>query len=375
MHSQRCNETMDIDEIYMKQVLRLARKGLGMTSPNPAVGALIVKNGQIIGSGYHKKAGAPHAEIQALSQAGEAARDSTLYVNLEPCNHYGRTPPCTKAIVESGIKRVVVGIADPNPQVAGGGCAFLRSQGIAVKGDILAQECARLNEAYLTYVTAGRPFVILKGALTLDGWMATRTGNSKWISNERSRKFVHTLRKRVDAIMVGVETVIVDNPLLTPYLLKTSAPNPGKVVVDTHLRIPLDSKAFDSGTSALTIIAAGSKVSTEKRNRIEELGARVITCRMRGGRIDLADLLGKLAKMSISSILVEGGATLFDTFVREGLVDKFYLFFAPKILGGDDGVPFTRGSGCDMIKNCLSLTITTVKRFGDDIMIEAYPQR
>jgi len=366
---------MDIDEIYMRQVLRLARRGLGMTSPNPAVGALIVKNGQIIGSGYHKKAGAPHAEIEALSRAGEAARDSSLYVNLEPCNHYGRTPPCTKAIVESGIKRVVVGIADPNPQVAGGGCAFLRAQGIEVKRDVLAQECARLNEAYLTYVTAGRPFVILKGALTLDGWMATRTGNSKYITNEKSRKFVHTLRKRVDAIMVGVQTVIIDNPLLTPYLVKTSVPNPVKVVVDTHLRIPLNSRVFDSGTAPLTIIAAGSKVSTKKRNRIEELGGRIITCRMRGGRIDLADLLGRLAKMSINSILVEGGATLFDTFVREGLADKFYLFFAPKILGGDDGVPFTRGPGCDIMKECMSLTITTVKRFGDDVMIEAYPQR
>jgi diaminohydroxyphosphoribosylaminopyrimidine deaminase/5-amino-6-(5-phosphoribosylamino)uracil reductase len=342
---------MDIDEIYMKQVLRLARRGLGRTSPNPAVGALIVKDGQIIGSGYHKKAGAPHAEIEALSLAAEAARDSTLYVNLEPCNHYGRTPPCTKAIVETGIKRVVVGIADPNPEVAGGGCAFLRSQGIAVRCDVLAQECARLNEAYLTYVTAGRPFVILKGALTLDGWMATRTGNSKWITNEKSRKFVHTLRKRVDAVMVGV------------------------VVVDTHLRIPLDSKVFDSGTSAFTIIAAGSKVSTKKRKRIEELGARIIPCRVRAGRIDLVELLGTLAKMSISSILVEGGATLFDTFVREGIVDKFHLFFAPKILGGDDGVPFTRGAGCDIMKNCLSLTITTIKRFGDDVMIEAYPQR
>ena len=366
---------MDIDEIYMRQVLRLARRGLGMTSPNPAVGALIVKNGQIIGSGYHKKAGAPHAEIEALSRAGEAARGSSLYVNLEPCNHYGRTPPCTKAIVESGIKRVVVGIADPNPQVAGGGCTFLRAQGIEVKGDVLAQECARLNEAYLTYVTKGRPFVILKGALTLDGWMATRTGNSKYITSEKSRKFVHTLRKRVDAIMVGVQTIIIDNPLVTPYLVKTSVPNPVRVVVDTHLRIPLNSRVLDSETAPLTIIACSSKVSTEKRNGIEQLGGRIIACRMRGGRIDLADLLGRLAKMSINSILVEGGATLFDTFVREGLVDKFYLFFAPRILGGDDGVPFTRGPGCDIIKKCVSLTITTVKRFGDDVMIEAYPQR
>ncbi len=365
---------MDSDERFMKQVLRLARRGLGLTSPNPVVGTLVVRNGQIIGSGYHKKAGAPHAEILALSKAGEGARGSTLYVNLEPCNHYGRTPPCTKAILESGIRRVVVGIHDPNPHVTGGGCRFLRSNGVEVKWGVLEEECARLNEVYVKYVTKGKPFVIVKGALTLDGWIATQTGNSKWITNEKSRKFVHSLRKRVDAIMVGVDTIIADNPLLVPYLMGNSAPDPVRVIADTNLRVPLESRVFNSGTSALTIVASGSNVSNTKRKKLEGQGARVIRCQMRDGRIDLADLLDRLAEMSICSVLVEGGATLFGSIIRERLVDKYYIFLAPKILGGDNGVPFTRGPGCDTVKDCLTLSPLMVRRFGDDIMIEAYPK-
>ncbi len=366
---------MDIDERFMKKAIRLARRGLGSTSPNPVVGALIVKNDQIISSGYHKRAGAPHAEIVALSKAGERTRGSSLYVNMEPCNHYGRTPPCTGAILESGVRKIVVGMPDPNPHVTGRGCEFLRSKGVEVKCGVLEEECTRLNEIYVKYVTKGKPFVILKGALTLDGWIATKTGNSKWITGEKSRKFVHTLRKRVDAIMVGVETIIADNPLLTPYLTRRSGRAPVKVIADTNLRIPLHSRVFNSPKSALTIIAAGSNVTNNKRKTIEGLGARVINCQMRDGRIDLADLLDKLAEMSISSILVEGGATIFSSIIREGLVDKFYIFLAPKILCGDNGIPFARGPGCDTIENCLTLKVLMVRRFDDDIMIEGYPRR
>jgi diaminohydroxyphosphoribosylaminopyrimidine deaminase/5-amino-6-(5-phosphoribosylamino)uracil reductase len=365
---------MDVDELFMKQVLRLARRGLGSTSPNPAVGALLVKNGHIVGSGYHKRAGGPHAEVEALSKAGERARGSTLYVNLEPCNHYGRTPPCTAVILERGVKRVVVGMADPNPGVSGGGCQFLRSQGMEVRRGVLEEECTRLNEAYMKYVTKGQPFVILKVALTLDGWIATRKGESKWITNDKSRKFVHTLRKRVDAIMVGVGTVIADDPLLTPYLTRGSNRDPVKVIADTNLRIPLGSRLLTEGPSALTLIAAGSNVSGTKRKEVEGLGARVIDCKMRDGRVDLAELLDKLAGMSITSVLVEGGATLFGSIIREGLADKFCILLAPKILGGKNGVPFTRGPGCDILENCLTLKVLTVRRFDDDIMIESYPK-
>ena len=366
---------MDIDEGFVKKTLRLAKKGLGSTSPNPLVGALVVKDRKIISSGYHKKAGAPHAEIEALSKAGKRAKGGTLYVNLEPCNHYGRTPPCTKAILKSSVKKVVVGMVDPNPHVTGGGCEFLSSHGVKVKCNVLEEECKRLNEVYIKYITKHKPFVILKGALTLDGWIATQTGNSKWITCEKSRKFVHSLRKRVDAILVGVETVIVDNPFLTPYLIGRSTRDPFRVIVDTNLRIPLHSRVFDSPKSGLTIIAVGSNVDSAKRNKIEDLGARVVNCQIRNGRIDLADLLDELAKMSISSVLVEGGATLFGSMIREELVDKYYIFLAPKIVGGDNGVPFARGPGCDSIENCVPLKDLMVRRFDDDIMIEAYPRR
>ncbi|RLB31894.1 MAG: bifunctional diaminohydroxyphosphoribosylaminopyrimidine deaminase/5-amino-6-(5-phosphoribosylamino)uracil reductase RibD [Deltaproteobacteria bacterium] len=365
---------MSPDERFMRQALSLARKGLGSTSPNPVVGALVVKHGRIIGSGYHKRAGAPHAEVVAIAKAGKGARGATLYVTLEPCNHYGRTPPCTRAILESGIRTVVVGIGDPNPHVKGGGAEFLRAQGLEVRCGVMKEECARTNEAYITYVTQGKPFVMVKGALTLDGWIATRTGHSKWITNEKSRRFVHMLRKTSDAIMVGIETVIADDPLLTAYLRKGPAPDPVRVIVDTNLRVPLESRILTGETSTLTCIAAGSKVSADRKKKIEGLGAKVLRCKVKDGRVDLKDLLNQLAKMSICSVLVEGGANIFTTIIRERLVDKYYLFLAPKLLGGDNGVPFTTGPGCDIIKDCWELQVARVRRFDDDIMVEAYPK-
>lgn len=365
---------MNIDERFMRHALSLARRGLGSTSPNPVVGALVVKGDRIIGSGYHKRAGAPHAEVEAIAKAGNGTRGATLYVTLEPCHHYGRTPPCTKAILESGIRTVVVGIGDPNPHVEGGGAEFLRAQGVEVRCGVLEEKCARANEAYIKCVTQGKPFMIVKGALTLDGWIATRTGNSKWITNEKSRGFVHTLRKISDAIMVGVETVIADDPRLTPYLRKGPAPDPIRVIVDTNLRVPLTSRILTGETSTLTCIAAGSKVSTAQKKRVEGLGARVISCKEKDGQVDLEDLLDRLAKMSVCSVLVEGGANLFTSIIGKRLVDKYYLFLAPKLLGGDNGVPFIRGEGCDIIKNCVELKLARVKRFDDDIMVEAYPK-
>jgi diaminohydroxyphosphoribosylaminopyrimidine deaminase/5-amino-6-(5-phosphoribosylamino)uracil reductase len=365
---------MNIDEQLMRKALSLARRGLGSTSPNPVVGALVVKDGRIIGSGYHKKAGAPHAEIEALRGAGDRARGATLYVTLEPCHHYGRSPPCTKAILESGIRAVVIGMGDPNPHVTGGGAEYLRSHGIEVTCGVLEKECKMANEVYIKYVTQDRPFVIVKAALTLDGWIATNRGDSKWISNEKSRSFVHALRRRTDAVMVGVETVIADDPLLKPYLLKGAGPDPVRVILDTHLRIPLGSRILTEETSTLTWIAAGSRASTARSKRIEGLGARVMRCKVRDDTVDLEDLLEKLAKSSICSVLVEGGADLFTSILRKRLADKYYLFLAPKLLGGDNGVPFTRGQGCDIIKNCIGLNIVRVRRFDDDIMVEAYPR-
>lgn len=366
---------MPPDEQYMKRALSLARRGLGSTCPNPVVGALVVKNGRIIGSGYHKRAGAPHAEIEALRQAGNGAQGAALYVTLEPCHHYGRTPPCTKAILESGISDVIIGIRDPNPHVAGGGGEYLRAQGLGVRCGVLEEACRKANEVYLKYVAQDRPFVAVKAALTLDGWIAAHGGDSRWITNLKSRKFVHSLRRQSDAVMVGVETVTTDDPLLTPYLRKGSAPNPVRVIVDTRLRTPLKSRVLTEERSTLTCLAVGSRVSSARRKKAEELGAKVIPCRLKHGRVDLEDLLDKLGKHPICSVLVEGGAELFTSIVNSGLVDKYYLFLAPKLLGGDNGVPFTRGPGCDIIKNCIDLDIAQVKRFDDDIMVEAYPKK
>ena len=364
---------MDCDERFMKKAISLAKRGLGSTFPNPVVGALLVKDDIIISSGYHKKAGTEHAEIVALSKIGERAKGSTMYVNLEPCNHYGRTPPCTKTIIERGIARVVVGIRDPNKGVTGGGCEFLRSRGVDVKCGVLQEECSKLNEVYIKNVVEGKIFIIVKAALTLDGWVATKTGNSKWITNQKSRKFVHTLRKQTGAILVGVETVIADNPKLTPYMIKKTKSYPLRIIVDTKLRIPLNSYVLNSETAHLTIIATGSNIDKIKTESVKNLGAKVIQCQIKDGQVDMSDLFDRLAKIPISSVLVEGGAKIYNSIIKGYLADKFYLFFAPKILGGDDGVPFMRGPGSNMIKDSYALAIKKVSKFDGDIMIEAYP--
>lgn len=367
------SKAMDSDERFMKKVISLAKKGLGSTFPNPVVGALLVKDGRIMSSGYHKKAGMKHAEVDALSKVGEGARGSTMYVNLEPCNHYGRTPPCTKAIVESGVSRVVVGIKDPNKGVTGGGCEFLQSKGVDIRCGVLEEECSTLNEVYIKNVVEGKVFVAVKVAMTLDGWIATKKGDSKWITNQKSRRFVHRLRGQSGAILVGVDTVIADNPKLTPYMIKKSVSQPFRIVVDTHLRTPLSSNVFNSETAHLTIIASGSNVDKAKIKRIENLGARVIQCELKNGQVDVLDLFDRLSTIPIGSVLVEGGARIYNSIMRGDVADKFYLFFAPKILGGGDGIPFMRGKGYDMVKESYQLRFKKVRIFDGDIMIEAYP--
>lgn len=364
---------MDCDERFMMKAVSLAKKALGSTFPNPVVGALLVKDGKVISSGYHKKAGMKHAEVEALSKAGEDARGSTMYVNLEPCNHYGRTPPCTKAILESRVSRLVVGIKDPNKSVTGGGCEFLRSKGVDVTCGVLKEECSRLNEVYIKNVVEGKVFVTVKVAMTLDGWIATKRGDSKWITNQKSRRFVHKLREQSGAILVGVDTLIADNPKLMPYMIKRSTSYPFRVVVDTHLRTPIDSNVLDAETAHLTILATGSNVDKAKIKRVENLGARIIQCETKNGQVDMVDLLEKLAAIPIGSVLVEGGARIYRSLMRGGIADKFYLFFAPKLLGGDDGIPFMRGQACEVLENSYKLRIKKLKTFDNDIMIEAYP--
>jgi diaminohydroxyphosphoribosylaminopyrimidine deaminase/5-amino-6-(5-phosphoribosylamino)uracil reductase len=363
----------EIDIKFMRQALRQARKGLGRTSPNPAVGAVIVRKGQIVATGHHKKAGLPHAEVEVLRDLGGKAQGDTLYVTLEPCNHHGRTPPCTEAILKSGLKRVVVGMRDPNPDVPGGGCEFLKGNGLSVTTGVLEAECRRLNEAFIKFVTTGHPFVMAKSALTMDGWTGTSKGNSKWITNEKSRQFVHRLRDRVDAVLVGIGTVLADDPRLTTRLGRRRGRDPLRIVVDTRLRIPPKARILNHDSSAETIIAVGSDVASKDRKQFQKRGVSVLTCPVKAGRIDLGALMGILGEMSVNSLLVEGGASIIGSMLREKLIDKFFIFKAPKILGGEDGVPMAAGQGPEKMDQCLYLKDLEVRRFGGDILITGYP--
>jgi diaminohydroxyphosphoribosylaminopyrimidine deaminase/5-amino-6-(5-phosphoribosylamino)uracil reductase len=364
----------EMDVRFMREALRQARKGLGRTSPNPAVGAVIVREGRILARGYHRKAGLAHAEVEALSKLGGRADRGTLYVTLEPCNHYGKTPPCTEAILRSGIKRVVVGMNDPNPRVSGGGNEFLRKKGIDVTTGVLETDCRRLNEAFIKFVTSGRPFVIVKSALTLDGWTATSGGHSKWITNEKSRRFVHRLRDQVDAVLVGIGTLLADNPLLTVRLNRTRNRDPLRIIVDTHLRTPLDAKILNQESSSDTLIIVGSQVKGRELKRFQKQGVSTLVCPMKTGMIDLAALMGILGEMSVTSLLVEGGSLITGSMLRERLVDKFYIFKAPKILGGGDGVPMAAGPGPKRMDQCPVLKDIHVRRFDDDTLIVGYPE-
>jgi diaminohydroxyphosphoribosylaminopyrimidine deaminase / 5-amino-6-(5-phosphoribosylamino)uracil reductase len=359
---------------YMKDAIRLAAKGLGRTSPNPAVGALIVRDGDIIASGYHKKAGQNHAEVEALSMIdGKCRPGDILYVTLEPCNHQGRTPPCTDAIIKSGIKNVVFGMHDPNPDVTGGGAEFLRQRGVCVTSGVLEAECMKLNECYLKFVKTRRPFVIAKSALTLDGWAATSTGHSKWITNERSRNFVYRLRDKADGVMVGVGTIIADDPYLTARLKNRKCKDPVRIIVDTHLRIPHNAKVLNHNSNSGTIVVAGDKAPAALLRSIEKDGVSTMVCPAKHDRIDLTALMDKLGKISITSLLVEGGSEIMGSMIREKLIDKFYFFKAPRILGGDDGFPMARGKGPEMMDRSVSLRDIEVRRFGDDTLISGYP--
>ena len=364
----------DRHEKFMKAALGFARKGLGKTSPNPAVGAVIARRGQVVAAGFHRKAGGAHAEVEALNQLrGKARRGDTLYVTLEPCNHFGRTPPCTQAILEKGIRKVVVGMRDPNPHVTGGGCDYLSGQGVEVVTGVLEEECRRLNEWFVTYVTKGRPFVIAKTALTLDGWTATSTGHSRWVTNEQSREWVHRLRHQVDGILVGVGTVMADDPLLNTRLKKGRGKDPVRIIVDTHLRIPVNARVLAHPHGSETLIAVSEDVPSRRIERLKTKGISFLVCPKKEGRIDLIALMDMLGNRSITSVLLEGGATLMGAMIREKLVDKFCIFKAPKILGGSDGRPMALGQGPSKMDQSIPLKDIRIKRFGDDLLIMGYP--
>lgn len=358
-------------EYFMRMALNLAKKGQGYTSPNPMVGAVIVKNGEVVGRGYHRAAGKAHAEVEAIEDAGIKAKGATLYVNLEPCNHTGRTPPCTRTILQAGMRRVIMAMADPHTK-AGGGAAFLRQHGIDVLSGVCEKQALRLNEAFVKYVSTGCPFVILKCAATLDGRIATRTGDSRWVTGEKARRFVHRLRHAVDAILVGVGTVRADNPRLTTRLDAKKGVDPVRIVLDTHLSIPPGAVILALDSDADTILIAGKKAAKAKRKQLQRDGVRIIEQPLKKGRIDLASLMMRLGSEGITSLLIEGGSTVLASALKTGIVDKVLFFYAPKILGGDDGIPICRGSGPALMKDSIQLKHIRVQRFAQDVMIEGY---
>lgn len=359
------------DTKRMKRALALARKGVGKTSPNPAVGCVIVKDGKIVGEGWHREAGGPHAEVHALEQAGEAARGADLYVTLEPCSHTGKTPPCSDALIRAGIRRVVAGMRDPNPEVNGSGLKSLSDAGIETICGFLEEECRAINPAFIKHVTTGMPFVTFKCAMTLDGKIATVTGDSRWISCEKSRRYAHTMRAARDAIMVGVDTIIADNPQLTVRHVKGR--NPVRIIVDTRLRTP-ESVAVIEGSSANSTLIATTESSPTVHLRYTQRGASIIVCEELEGRVSMPDLLQKLGRMGIQSILLEGGSRLAGDMLKHSLIDEFVLFIAPKILGSDGFAPFAL-HGITSIDNTFKLSFDNVAKIGQDLIIHAYPEK
>ncbi len=358
----------------MKMALNLAKKGQGYTSPNPMVGAVIVKNGEVQAKGYHQFIGQAHAEVNAIEAAGTRARGATLYVNLEPCNHTGRTPPCTRKIIEAGIKRVVVAMKDPNT-IAGGGSVFLKQHGIEVLTGVCENQAAKLNEAFIKYVKTKLPFVVVKCAATLDGRIATRCGDSRWVTGEKARRYVHRLRHAADAILVGIGTIQADNPSLTARLDSKKAADPTRIVLDTHLSISPDARILKLDSKSDTILIIGNTVSEAKKKRVAKKGVQLIEQPVKNSLIDLKSLMVQLGAMGITSLLVEGGSRVIASAFSSGIVDKALFFYAPKILGGDDGAPICRGPGPQLMKDCIRVKNICVRRFDDDVLIEAYIEK
>ena len=362
------------DREFMKKALRLALRGEGCTSPNPMVGAVCVLGGEIVGRGYHKKAGAAHAEIEAFADAerkGISLKGATLYVTLEPCCHTEKlTPPCTDAIIASGVSDVVVGAIDPNPKVSGKGVAKLRENGIAVRTGVLERECTETNEFFNKHVVSGLPFVILKCASTIDGKIASATGDSKWIGSLKQREMAHRLRKKVDAVIVGINTVLADDPGLDVRLVGGTVRQPVPVIMDSKLSISPEARVFS--THPRSIIATTEAAESVKEKKLRELGAEILRLESDAtGRVPAAELLRELGAMGMCGVLVEGGSRVGACFLREGMVDKVVFFYAPKIVGGD-GVSMVGDLGKQSIEDAISIKNIKVRRFGDEVMIEGY---
>ncbi len=366
------NSIWEIDEQHMRTALRMASLAKGATSPNPLVGAVVLnKDCQVVGTGFHRRAGMPHAEVEALKVAGSGARGGVLYVNLEPCTHYGRTGPCSEEVIRAGIKRIVVAMRDPNPLVCGKGIHRLKCAGVEVVEGVLAKEAALINEVFIKYIRTGTPFVTLKLATSLDGKIAANSGDSRWITGESARKHVHELRSLHDAILVGVDTIINDNPRLTVHMLPTGK-NPRRIVLDSKLRIPEPSWVLQSTVEAGVVIATTTQAPQERIRRFEQKGVEVLICGD-GPRVDLNKLLKHLAENNLSSLMVEGGARVSTAFLQESLVDKVYWFIAPLIVGGERAPNAYQGFGVKTIAEAIRLKEVVHCNFEQDCCVTGYP--
>ncbi|MFA5145489.1 MAG: bifunctional diaminohydroxyphosphoribosylaminopyrimidine deaminase/5-amino-6-(5-phosphoribosylamino)uracil reductase RibD [Candidatus Omnitrophota bacterium] len=356
-------------EYFMNIAMRLALKAKGMTSPNPVVGALVVRKGRIVGKGYHKKAGTSHAEVIALDEAGKAAVGATLYVTLEPCAHFGRTPSCAGRIIRSGLKEIIVGMIDPNPLNNGKGIDIIRQHGIKVQAGFLEDKLKRINEPFVKYISKRMPFVTVKVAQSLDGKIATKRGDSKWITSDKSRSFAHRIRRDYDAVMVGVNTVLRDNPRLDAWF---SLKQPIKIIVDSQLSTPADSNIF-SASSQVIIATLPSRPGQETENgKILAQKAKILEVKEKAGQVNLKDMMKKLARMEITNILVEGGGTLIGSLFDEGLIDKMLFFISPKIIGGKEAISSVMGKGVTRIDKAVKLKDIKYRQSGEDFLIEGY---
>ncbi len=355
----------DVD--YMKKAIALAKNGIGFVNPNPLVGAVIVKNGKIIGEGWHECYGQPHAERNALKHCTESPENAEIYVTLEPCCHYGKNPPCTEALIQAGIRKVFVGSNDPNPLVAGKGIQQLRNAGIEVFTGICKEECDKLNKIFFHYITTGKPYCLLKIAMTADGKIATRSGKSKWITGEKARQHVHETRKRFSAILCGIGTVLADDPLLN---CRTENPShPTRIICDTQLRIPLNSRILQTAKTIPTIIATSCKENSALA-AVQQTGAEILQLPISEGHVDLSVLMEKLGNSGIDSVLIEGGAEIHEAALHSGIVQHVQIYIAPKIFGGVSAKSAVGGSGVAEVSEAYSLSSPEIRRYDEDILLD-----
>ncbi len=363
------------DERYMRRALELAALATGRTSPNPLVGAVVVKNGEVVGEGYHQKAGTPHAEVHALNQAGNKALGATLYVTLEPCHHQGLTPPCTRTVIAAGIKRCVVAMEDPNPLVNGRGIDTLRQAGIETETGLLQAEAEKQNEVFLKYICTGLPFVTLKTAMTLDGKIATHTGDSRWITSDLARLKVHQMRDQADAILVGIGTVMADDPRLNTRLADRQGRDPVRLIIDGALDLPLESQIAASSTQQKTLVFTADSADPEKVRRLQDIGIEVIAVDGSRDDLNLEQVLQTAAHRKLSHVLVEGGGGINASLLKYGLIDKIYWFIAPKIIGGSNAPTPVEGRGLETMAEAIGIEDLEISCIGPDLLVSGYVKK